>query len=708
MRKRKLGFIKREAVTGEPEGSLPVNIRGSAMLSGITVAVAVGKDDFRMKRGSFRYNDRLKEKTYLPYKQETMRLGGTEHAFSLASSDGSVHGTLEYRFAGGNAYQRALEDQPFEYVVHVRAADPKWNRILLTFPVSPDAHYYGCGETFSEFDLKGKRVRIWVAEHQNADRIGKKLLRQKFFGKRPMHKSRFSRYESYYAQPTFFSSEGYYLHVDGNAFVAFDFRKKDRVTVELRENVPVFIGFASDFPKLSGLLTSRLGRMKPLPDWVYDGAILGIQTGTKTVEDKLEALKREDVRVAGVWSQDWCGCRRTGFGYQVMWNWEADESLYPMLPEKIREWKSRGIRFLGYINPFLAIEKPLYAYASARGYCVKDPEGNDYLVKITTFPAAMIDLTNREAYDWYKSIIKKNMIGIGMSGWMADFGEYLPVDAVLSSGEDPKKLHNRWPAIWAKLNQEAVEECGVQDEVFFFTRAGHTGTVAASRMMWTGDQHVDWSVDDGMPSVVPASLSLGLSGCTLVHSDIGGYTSIMNMTRSKELLMRWMELSAFSILMRSHEGNRPKKNLQFDADKETLQQLSRTVYYHTEIKAYLKEAEKEAVEEGLPVMRPLFYHYRSEEAYTEDSEYLLGRDVLVAPVFAELSRTRRVYLPEDDWVHIFSGRTYPPGEYVISAPMGQPPVFVRKGSEWESLFTGLLDGYLKERKNFLIPDQEEE
>lgn len=52
------------------------------------------------------------------------------------------------------------------------------------------------------------------------------------------------------------------------------------------------------------------------------------------------------------------------------------------------------------------------------------------------------------------------MIGLGMGGWMADFGEYLPIDAVLYSGEDPAIIHNQWPAIWAKMNQEAVAECG--------------------------------------------------------------------------------------------------------------------------------------------------------------------------------------------------------------------------------------------------------
>jgi alpha-glucosidase len=185
------------------------------------------------------------------------------------------------------------------------------------------------------------------------------------------------------------------------------------------------------------------------------------------------------------------------------------------------------------------------------------------------------------------------MIGIGMSGWMADFGEYLPVDSVLYDG-DPKELHNQWPAIWAKLNREAIEESGVKDDVFFFMRAGYTGSVKDAACMWTGDQHVDWTEDDGLPSVIPASLSLGLSGQTIVHSDAGGYTTVMQMTRSKELLLRWEEMNAFSPLFRFHEGNQPSRNVQFDSDEQLLDHLARLSRIHVILKPYLIETEKEA------------------------------------------------------------------------------------------------------------------
>lgn len=617
-----------------------------------------------MSRGSFRYLE--KEEWKHSFKQGEIQKNEKETAIFLTDETNGKKGILHLKKEGQRTKIRLELEEQGE------------NRYWLTFPVKETERFYGCGETFSKFDLSGEKVRIWVAEHQNTKRISQKIILEKIRGKRPEKRKPFLKYESYYVQPTFVSSEKYYVHVDGTSYMEFDFRKKGEVTILMRQNCEIEIGEAEDFSGVSKLLSERLGRQQPLPDWIYDGVILGIQEGTEVVEQKLREAEKYQMPVAGVWCQDWSGCRKTKFGYQVMWNWEWDRELYPNLDQKIKEWKECGIRFLGYINPFLAIERELYRYASEKGYCVKDKDGKDYLVTITTFPAAMVDFTNPDAYEWYKGVIKKNMIALGMGGWMADFGEYLPPDAVLFSGEDAELIHNTWPAIWAKMNQEAIRECGVQNEVFFFTRAGFTGTIKHSSMMWNGDQHVDWSVDDGLPSVIPATLSLAMSGYGITHSDAGGYTTIMHMTREKELLMRWEEMNVFSPLLRTHEGNQPSRNVQFDTDEELLRHLGKQARIHTALKPYLKKCVEEASLQGIPVMRPLFYHYEEEKAYTECQEYLLGRDVLVAPVLKQGEEERTCYLPADTWIHVFSGKEYQGGTVTIAAPIGTPPVFVRK------------------------------
>ena len=646
----------------------------------IALTVWTGENRFTMSRGSFRYRQKTTGEQVLKRSRTTE----TENGFDVDFARGEETFTFSFRQENG-----LLRGE-----LHVPEGTP-YNRFRVTFDIEKGLHIYGCGEIHSAFDLSGEKVRVFVAEHQNARRIALKLLRKGLRLPNADKAMKLPNYESYYAQPTFVTSGKWFFHADTKRFAEFDFSKPGKVSFTSQEP-PVFrIGKAETYEALSEKLTSLLGRQEMLPGWVNDGAILAIQEGTEAVERRVAAAEKAGAKVCGVWSQDWCGCRRTGFGYQVMWNWEWDRELYPDLDRKIPEWKEKGIRFLGYINPFLALEKDLYKYAAEHGYCVKDKEGKDYLVTITTFPAAMIDLTNPDAWDWYKRIIKENMIGLGMGGWMADFGEYLPMDCVLHSGEDPETLHNRWPAMWAQLNREAVREAGAEKDVFFFTRAGYTETPKYSPMMWTGDQHVDWSEDDGIGSVIPATLSLAMSGFGITHSDVGGYTTVSKMTRSKELLLRWEEMNVFSPLYRFHEGNQPSRNVQFDADGELLKQLSRCSRLHAALKPYLKKLASENTEKGTPVMRPLFYHYDESPAYTEHTEYLLGRDVLVAPVLKKGAETREVWLPEDRWIHLFTGEEFRGGKHVIPAPVGRPPVFVRADGDVLSLLETVKDIFEK-------------
>ncbi len=647
------------------------------LLKQIEIRVAHGNDYFRMSRGSFRYIRALYNRRGL----RKEKIIETEEGFRIPFTDPRTRTTVYLIVKGKDG----------SYDVYIEGDIERINRYSIHLPADISEHFYGCGETYSKFDLTGEKVRVFVAEHQNTRRIAGKIVRERVRGRRPEKTLSFPRYESYYAQPTYISSHKYFVHMNTDRYAEITFRKRKVVRLHFEEKPSFHIESADSYEELSRKQRKLFGSYGPLPDWIYDGVILAIQEGPKVIDEKIRKAEEKGTKICGIWSQDWCGCRRTGFGYQVMWNWEADEELYPDLKNKIKEWNEKGIRFLGYINPFLALEKPLYKYAHDHGYCVKNRKGEDYLVTITTFPAAMIDFTNPQAYEWYKDLIKKNMIGIGMSGWMADFGEYLPVDAVLYDG-DPEVLHNQWPAIWAKLNREAVEECGKKDEIFYFMRAGYTGSVKDACAMWSGDQHVDWSVDDGLPSVIPASLSLGMSGQTKVHSDAGGYTTIMHMTRSKELLMRWEEMNTFSPLFRTHEGNQPSRSVQFDGDEELLEHLGRMSRIHTALKPYLKKIEAEA-DEGIPMMRPLFYHYEEDWAYEEKGEYLLGRDLLVAPVLKEGERKRQVRLPDDRWIHFFSKKEYGKGIHEIEAPIGTPPVFIRKGSEFETYIRSLQEGF---------------
>jgi alpha-glucosidase len=555
--------------------------------------------------------------------------------------------------------------------------DRSLDHFRIRLGAHPKERIYGCGEQYSKLDLKGRRVPLWVGEKgigRGKDLIS--LAADLWAG------AGGDWHTTYFPAPVYVSSMNYWAVVDTAAHTTFTFGK--RLTAVECWGLPesIAMGFGREMPKIMSALSTELGRQSSPPDWVYDGAWLGVQGGMDSVMKKLDAAVGAGAAVGAVWVQDWCGKRETSFGSQLNWNWSCDRSLYPDLEGGIRNLGERGIRFLGYVNCFLATDGEQYREASSRGYCVRKGDGSDYLVKLTSFPAAMLDA--------------------GMSGWMADFGEYLPADAVLHSGEDASLAHNRWPVLWASLNREAIAEWSVAGttgpagrprsarDIVFFVRSGWLGSSSETRAVWAGDQLVNFSRNDGLPSVIPASLSMGFSGIAFWHSDIGGYMTVAWLKRSPRCLARWMEMSAFSPAFRTHESNRPDRNVQFWSDPAMLALLARSSEIFAALKPYHRAVTEEYRLVGLPPIRHPFIHYEGDgDLHSHPYQYMYGRDILVAPTLDEKSRSTNLRLPEDEWIHLWSSRHFAGGDLTIETPFGYPAVFYREASAFASLFDAI-------------------
>ena len=634
-----------------------------------------GEAHYTTSHGSFRTRDRRRRLVAFP-------------AFEIRESSSSL---VRVAFPGFGTLRFALVEGRLRMVFEDLEARPEgeaWNRLILTFPAGPAEQVYGCGEQFSYLGLRGHRVPIWV-EEQGVGRSGPmKLAADLAMG------AGGNRFTTYYPGALFFSSAGWSCLCKTRAWARFDFSRRREHRLEFRE-IPaeIVLDVAPTMCDLVSRMSAFLGRQPLPPDWAFDGLILGAQGGTGAVLSKARVLKDAGAPVSAIWAQDWCGRRVTSFGSQLMWSWEADEGLYPGLSSTMAKLKEGDIRFLGYVNPFLAVDGRLYPEARDRGLCVKKADGSDYLIVTTSFPAAMLDLTKPEAVEWIKGVIRDRMIGAGLSGWMADFGEYLPTDAVLASGESAELVHDEYPVLWARVNEEAVREAGAAGKVLWFCRSGYIGALSTARhaaSIWAGDQMVDWSRDDGIPSVIPAALSLGLCGAPFSHADLGGYTTVGWVKRSRELLLRWSELSAFTPIMRSHEGNRPASNAQAWDDAGTAAHVARMARIHSALAPYVRSLAREYEADGLPLMRPLFLHHPDDPRCANlKDEYLYGPDLLVAPVLRRGASRRRVYIPSGDWLGLWDGKPVLPGRRVVPAPLGRPPVFYRAGSPWAALFAGL-------------------
>ncbi len=245
------------------------------------------------------------------------------------------------------------------------------------------------------------------------------------------------------------------------------------------------------------------------------------------------------------------------------------------------------------------------------------------------------------------------------------------------------------------------------NEIVFFQRAAFQHSPLYSTLFWEGDQLVSWDQYDGIKSAVTGLLSGGISGFSLNHSDIGGYTTLNNPLaryhRSKELIFRWMELSALTVVFRSHEGNLPDLNHQVYTDDETITHFTRMAKVYAAWKPLRLKLVNEAAQYGIPVARHLFIHYPDDPNVYKLSyqEFMLGSDILIAPVLDPEQDFLQVYLPAGRWVHLWTGRIFSSlykGTWVtVPAPIGQPGIFYKEGSQdginfrLKLLETGIID-----------------
>ena len=638
----------------------------------------IGRETVDMYRGNFKIEDYVTERRPLAVSSVLAVPGGVSVEYG---DDLSLRITLDGDCASLDFTQK----------------NPDINRLWLRVPAEPDECCWGCGEQMSYFNLRGRHFPLWTSEPG----VGRDKSTYVTWRSDVENKAGGDYYNTNFPQPTYVSSRHYYLHADTTAYADFDFRHPEFHELQFWA-VPASIRVeaADSFPELLTRESAFFGRQPELPDWVYNGLIIGVQGGSERSFGLLEKTLAHGIPVSGVWCQDWSGKRVTSFGKRLQWDWHYHHEMYPNLPEEIEKLHARGIKFLGYINPYLVEGGELFQKGLEADVFARRSDGSVYLVDFGEFNCGVIDLTDPKAYNWFKDeVIKACSIDIGIDGWMADFGEYLPTDdIVLHSGKPAMIEHNHWPALWAQCNYDAVSEAGKLGEVVYFMRAGGTGSQKYCTLLWAGDQSVDFSRHDGLCTVISAALSAGMSGCGLTHSDIGGYTSLFDNTRTKEVFLRWAEMAAFTPVMRTHEGNRPETNFQYYDDEDCMLRLARLVSIYRCLAPMLKDLVRENAETGIPVQRPLFLHDEDDpRCLTEQFEYLLGPDVLVAPVWQAEQTERDVYLPEGSWVHLWTGKEYGRGDHTVPAPLGNTPVFYRADSRWRSLMEKIRAGFGTDR-----------
>jgi alpha-glucosidase (family GH31 glycosyl hydrolase) len=351
----------------------------------------------------------------------------------------------------------------------------------------------------------------------------------------------------------------------------------------------------------------------------------------------------------------------------------------------IRKLRARGIHPLAYLRPWV---EPDSAPVEA-GYAVTDASGDPYyVIGSSERRFGLVDFTNPDAVRWWQRQVRA-VLDLGFDGFMQDYGEQVLFDMHFADGSTGYARHNDYLTLYARATQQEVSRyhrAHPERRPWFFTRAGYSGLPGTARYEYAnfpGDETTDWGRLSGIASLTTDMLSRAVGGAYGFATDIGGYFDYTSPPTTKELLLRWAEWAALSPIFRLHGSGHAGTHAPWTYDARTVRIYKAMSRLHLRARPLLTRLWRQADRTGAPPTRPLWFQDPDDRAgWHQDQEWLLGPDLLVAPVVEEGAVSRRVYLPEGCWqLHGRGARRTGEHRVTVRAGLATLPWFSRCGTK---------------------------
>jgi alpha-glucosidase (family GH31 glycosyl hydrolase) len=604
---------------------------------------------------------------------------------------------------------------PAAGVVEIEATLSNPAGVLVTggsFLNDADQRFLGFGERSDRVDQTGHSVEQWNEEGPFSGGLARPItdptLGEQWQGPPPFGPS------SNFTMPWMVSSRGYGFLLDSTWLNRFDLESTDTWRVETAEpalRYRVYGGPAPADVLARATADPTIGRQPPAAEWFFGPWYQ--PTGSAEFRDFLRSAWRTPEADGGY---DVPVTVAQTYTHYLPCAAQAGGRAAGAQPATTAAYHSWGYRVTTYVNSFVCQDHPDGAYqeAEANGWFVKTALGTPYPLPYLAYldaNSSIVDFSAPGGAAFWQRLVRE-ALDDGYDGWMEDFGEYVPPDAVLADGRTGLAAHNDYCTQYHRASHELTwPRKGV--DFAQFVRCGYTGTGPVARIVWGGDPTEDDSEADGLAAAVNQGLSMGLSGIGYWGSDIGGFHSLFTSDRtSSELLIRWLEVGAFSPIMRTQAEGYPRPVLQ-DQQRaeiwmpEVLPHWRALARLRTQLFPYVWTASQEYQRTGLPIMRHLALAYpdqavawgRGDGATVAASrfEFMFGDDLLVAPVVDMGTTERDVWLPPGRWVDFWDAVTYDPfgGSYDsdaaqqvidggrvihVRSPLGRTPLFVKAGT----------------------------
>ena len=508
-------------------------------------------------------------------------------------------------------------------------------------------YVYGLGEHFTAYVKNGQSVDMWNADGGTASELAYKNI------------------------PFYMTNRGYGVFVEDTGDVRFEVasEKVERVQFSTEGEKLVYHVIYGGNPKDTlNLYTALTGRPPLLPAWSF-----GLWLSTSFTTNYDEATTSSFIN--GMAER---GIPLSVFHFDCYWmrgyNWCDfiwDPDTFPDPEGMLKRYHEKGLHLCCWINPYIGQQSYLFKEGMEKGYLLCTEDGSVWQTDLWQAGMGILDVTNPEARKWYCDKLR-TILRMGIDCIKTDFGERIPVRQIrYYDGSDALHMHNFYTFLYNKMIFDLLKEERGEGEAILFARSGTAGSQQFP-VHWGGDNSASYV---SMAETLRAGLSMSHSGFGFWSHDISGFES----TAPADVYKRWVQFGLLSSHSRLHGSSSYRVPWLFD--EESVDVVRRFSRLKNQLMPYLYEAALQAHECGTPMMRPMMLEFPEDPACdTLDRQYMLGDNLLVAPVFRKDCKVT-YYLPEGQWTHLLDGRILTGGKWITEIyDFLSLPLFVREGT----------------------------
>ncbi len=574
-------------------------------------------------------------------------------------------------------------------------------RVRFALPLAPGEHVAGFGERYDAVDQRGQTLDSMVFEQ---------------------YKSQGAERKTYMPMPFahVVGGAGWGFHVDTSRRVWFDVGAStgDEIVVEAEtgEDEPLTVRVFDGTPtEVLGGFLDVAGRARELPAWVFRLWASGNEWNTQTeVMRQMDLHAQHGIPVGSVVIEAWSdestftifrdaeyATHEDGSPHQLSdFQFPAD-GAWPDPKAMADELHSRDIKLHLWQIPLIKMRPHPHGQTKAdaeaairENVLIREPKPTGgtrpYRNRGWWFPLGrMPDLTDERAAKWWTDKRRYLVEEVGVDGFKTDGGEHAwGNELVYLDGRRGDEKNNTFPVAYPKAYGALLESAGKAPVTF--SRAGFTGSQAHGAF-WAGDENSTW---DAFRWSMNAGLTAGAAGVVYWGWDLAGFSGDIP---SAELYIRSLQASTFVPIMQYHSefnhhrtpsrDRTPWNIAERTGDDRVLALSKRFIMLREALAPYLERSARETIATDRPLMRPLFFDWPDDpEVWNAPTQWMLGPDLMVAPVLEKGAERARVYLPEGDWIDVWTGESTSGGQTIdVDVPIDRIPVFARAGAADELL-----------------------